>query len=309
MIQITSKVISLIGLITILVTSCNNVQKPQLNIEETTSTKKTYEPTVFPQDTTRLWLGEGSIASDTVLILGDGGPKNQLDYEFDGKIGMSYLPSFKNYYVVNLHQASTYNKEIFNWKNEFTLEMATEEVDNSSEMMFRAINYFKDRNKYIVVVGHSYSAFIIPNYIATRPSLANKYIITGGRLKADSLQTVYQLKNINTMFKEDGKSIIIPDENRPPNPNRTRRYFKLRQAKNYLKAAIGQIDYTKALENKDISNWVFVYGSKDRNVGVPTKYELDFLKSKKAQIFGVDSDHYSLWKHVIDSVKAKRIKL
>ncbi|MFK7811112.1 MAG: hypothetical protein AB8B59_01380 [Maribacter sp.] len=307
--QVTVKASVFISLILLIAISCNTKEQTIEKKPKPLYTKGNYDPTILPNDTTNLWMSEGAIESDTVLILGDGGPKNQLDYEFDGKIGMSYLPNFKSYYIVNLHQASTYNKEIFNWQNEFTLEMAKKEVDNSSEIMSRAINYFKDRDKYIIVVGHSYSAFIIPNYISTRSSFADKYIITGGRLRADSLQTVYQLKNINTIFQEDGLAINKPDENRSQNPNRTRRYFKLRQAKNYLKAAIGQIDYTKTLENKDISNWTFIYGKKDRNVGVPTKYELDFLKSKKVQILGVDSDHYNIWKHVIDSVKAKTIKL
>ncbi|WP_298541938.1 hypothetical protein [uncultured Aquimarina sp.] len=271
--------------------------------------KHNYAPTVLSKDTTKLWLAEGSIEKDTVLILGDGGPKNLLDYEFNGKIAMAYLPNFKNYYNVNLHQATTYNKEIFNWEDEFTLDMAQKETANTSEMMYRSIKYFKDRGKYVVVVGHSYSAFVIPNYLANYPSLADKYIITGGRFKADSLQTVYQLKDINTIFEEDGKSLWIPDENRPPNPNRPRKYFKIRTAKNLLKAALGQHDYTKLLKDKNLSNITFFYGNKDRNVGVPTSYELDFLRSKNVQVIETDSDHYNIWKTAIDMIKSGDVSL
>ncbi len=277
--------------------------------EELNEQSVNYAPTILPADTTQLWISEGDIKRDTVLILGDGGPKNQIDYEFNGKIGMAYLPNFKNYYNVNLHQATTYNRDIFNWKDQFTLEMAEKETANSAEILYRAIKYFKDRNKYVVVVGHSYSAFIIPNYLANHPSLADKYIITGGRFKADSLQTAYQLKDINTQFEEGGKAISIPDETRPPNPNRTKKYFQIRTAKNLLKAAIGQFDYTQLLANKDLSNVVFLYGKEDRNVGVPTQLELDFLELKGVQTYGVQTDHYNIWKHVIDSVKAGTIKL
>ncbi len=269
-----------------------------------------YAPTVFSNDTTKLWLAEGSIENDTVLILGDGGPKNQLDYEFNGKIAMAYLSNFKNYYNVNLHQATTYNKEIFNWKDVFNLEMAEKETANTSEIMYRAIKYFKDRGKYVVVAGHSYSAFVIPNYLANYPSLADKYIITGGRFKADSLQTAYQLKDINTIFEEDGKSLRIPDENRPPNPNRPKKYFQIRTAKNLLKAAIGKHDYTKLLKDKeDLSKITFFYGNKDRNVGIPTSYELDFLKSKDVQVIEVDSDHYNIWKTMIDKIESGEVTL
>jgi hypothetical protein len=298
------KSILTISILLSLVASCS-IDKKEI---KPTKENANYAPTILPKDTTKLWMSEGSIKSDTILILGDGGPKNQLDYEFNGKISMRYLPNFKNYFVVNLHQSSTYNKEIFNWKEGFTLEMAKKEVENSSEMLYRTIKYFKDRNKYVVVIGHSYSAFIIPNYLATKPSLADTYITTGGRVKADSLQTVYQLKNINTMFQEDGTKIMIPDENRPPNPYLTKRYYQVRQAKNLLKAAIGQIDYTKELKDKKLSNWYFIYGNKDRNVGVPKTEELEFLKSKKVKVFEIDSDHYNIYRGFVDYVKDGTIK-
>jgi len=278
--------------------------------KQTEPIRYNYAPTVLSKDTTKLWFSEGSKERDTVLILGDGGPKNQLDYEFNGKIAMAYLSNFKNYYNVNLHQAATYNKDIFNWKDEFNLEMAEKETANTSEIMYRAIKYFKDRGKYVVVAGHSYSAFVIPHYLANYPSLADKYIITGGRFKADSLQTAYQLKDINTIFEEGGKSLRIPDENRPPNPNRPKKYFQIRTAKNLLKAAIGQHDYTQLLkDNTDLSKITFFYGNKDQNVGVPSSYELDFLKSKDVQVIEVDSDHYNIWKTMIDMIESGDVSL
>ena len=294
----------------ILNTSCNSAEsKPTIAQSKVhSSIQMNYSPTVLPKDTTKLWLSEGSKNRDTVLIIGDGGPKNQLDYEYNGKIAMAYLPNFKNYYNVNLHQAASYNREIFKWENEFTLEMAEKETENTTEMMHRAVKYFKDRGKYVVVVGHSYSAFIIPHYIATRNSLADKYIIIGGRFKADSLQTVYQKKDINTRFKEDGKSIIIPDENRPPNPYRTKQYFKIRTAKNLLKAALGQNNFITLLAKKDLQNITFAYGNKDRNVGVPTQEELDFLQSKDVQLIEADSDHYNIWRTVVEKVEDGKIK-
>ncbi|MBW1298484.1 hypothetical protein [Aquimarina litoralis] len=303
----------LMGVVTFLVVGCEPAQKSQdkavLEYKAKAPKEYNYAPTVFSKDTTELWLAEGSTASDTVLILGDGGPKNLLDYEFNGKIAMAYLPNFKNYYNVNLHQATTFNRDIFNWKYEFTLDMAKKETENTVEMMHRAIKYFKDRGKYVIVAGHSYSAFVIPNYIANYPSLADKYIITGGRFKADSLQTVYQKKDINTIFLEGGKEIRIPDENRPPNPNRPKKYFKIRTAKNFLKAALGDYDYTRLLKDKDLSNITFFYGNKDRNVGVPSTYELDFLASKNVQVIEADSDHYGIWRTMIERIESGEVSL
>ena len=50
---------------------------------------------------------------DTVLIVGEGGPKNNLDFESNGRVYWEYLPNQKNYYIAVIHQSSTYNKSIF----------------------------------------------------------------------------------------------------------------------------------------------------------------------------------------------------
>ena len=258
----------------------------------------------MPADTTQLWLSEGSIEKDTILIMGDGGPQNQLNYEYNGKVDWSYLNNFKNYYFVSLHQSSTYNPEIFNWKNSFTLEDGKYEIDNSSEIMYRAIKYFKNRGKYVVVVGHSYSAFIIPHYLATRPSLADSYYMIAGRLNADTLQTFYQLKGYNSKFEEDGKTLIEPDTTRGKHPFRTERYFKIRQASEMLKAGLGIRKFTEELKDKDISNLVVCYGKKDRNVGALSDEEIQFLKKKKARVYGFNTGHHGITRHIIDSLEA-----
>jgi len=258
-----------------------------------------YPPTIFPQDTTKLWMSEGAIENDTVLIMGDGGPSNQLGYDYNGKTDWMYLNSFKNYYFVSLHQSSTYNPNIFNWQKSFTLEDGIREINNSSEMMYRAIKYFKDRNKYVVVAGHSYSAFIIPHYIATRPSLADKYFMISGRLNADSLQTFYQLKGFNSKFEKDGKTLIEPDTTRS-RPSRTERYYKIRKASEMLKAGLGVRKFTEELKNKDLSNLVVFYGKRDQNVGALSEEEIRFLKSKNAKVMSFNTDHYGVTRPIID---------
>jgi len=267
-----------------------------------------YTPTVMPQDTTKLWLSEGNIENDTVLIMGDGGPQNQLNFEYSGKVDWSYLNTFKNYYFVSLHQSSTYNPDIFNWKESFTLEDGIKEIDNSSEMMYRAIKYFKDRNKYVVVAGHSYSAFIIPHYLATHPSLADRYFMIAGRLDADSLQTFYQLKGFNSKFEEDGKTLVEPDTTRGKNPYRTERYFKIRKASEMLKSGLGIRKFTEELADKNLENLVVCYGKKDRNVGALSDSEIEFLLSKNAKVYGFDTGHHGITRHIIDSLDLGRMK-
>lgn len=268
----------------------------------------TYRPTVLPKDTCQLWIGDGDIDADTVLIVGEGGPKRHLDFEASGRVYWEYLPGHERYYIAVVHQSSTYNPSIFG-ATDFSLEDAFHEVDNTSEMLYRAIQYFKDRNKYVVVLGHSYSAFVIPHYLSTRPSIADKYLITGGRLNAHAQQTAYQLKGLNTGFEEDGISLIEPDETTKPSPYRRRRSITIRKNKELLKYAIGQPRYTEELKDVDLSNLIFYYGLKDQNVGALTTKEQRFLVQKKATVVGVDTGHYKIWQRVIDAFRDGHIRL
>ncbi|MFP2997121.1 hypothetical protein ABN763_14485 [Spongiivirga sp. MCCC 1A20706] len=299
--NITLQSLIVLALILLSVLSCDqNISKPKSKEKIDTQEPSNYAPTTFTKDTTKLWMAEGNIENDTVLIMGDGGPKNQLDYAYNGKIAWSYLNNFKNYYFVSLHQSTTYNLEIFNWKKSFDLEDGIKEINNSTEMMYRAIKYFKDRDKYVVVVGHSYSAFLIPHYLATKPSLADKYFMLNGRLNADSLQTYYQLKGFNSKFKSDGITLQEPDTTRGKNPFRTERYFKIRRASEMLKAGLGIRKFTEELADKNISNLVVCYGKRDQNVGALNEEEISFLKSKKVKIIAIDTDHYGVTRPIIE---------
>ena len=272
-----------------------------------TAKRGIYQPTIFPQDTTQLWIPDGDSTKDTVLIVGEGGPKNNLDFESNGRIYWEYLKTYNNYYTAVIHQSSSYNKSIFD-AEDFDFEDAEVEVDNSSEILYRAIKYFKDRGKYVIVFGHSYSAFVIPHYLSTRPSLADRYVITGGRLDADSLQTSYQKQLINTGFEEDGVTLEVPDADQKPPKYRTQRYFTIRKNKEKLKYALGVYRYTEELKEKDLSNVVFFYGTKDQNVGKLSQKEIDFLNAKGALVRGVNTGHYKIWQRLLDSVWAGKVK-
>jgi len=267
-----------------------------------------YIKTSLSKDTTQLWVASGDISKDTVILVGEGGPKFNLDFHSNGRVYWEYLPNNKNYYYAVVHQSSTYNKSILDATN-FTLEDAEVEVDNTSEILYRAIKYFKDRGKYVIVFGHSYSAWVIPHYFSTRPSLADKYIITGGRLNADSTQTAFQLKGINTGFDEDGKTLLLPDAKEEPNPHRTDRYWKIRKNKELLKYAIGKTRYTNELGGVDMSNLVYYFGRYDENVGALSEEEIGFLEDKGAKVIGVETNHYRIWQKVIDAFRENELKL
>jgi hypothetical protein len=148
----------------------------KMNPITTNTSELNYPKTILPEDVTKLWVEDGNSKSDTVLIICQGGPSQELTFVENGKTSYRYIPNYSSYQIAYLHQAQTLNKEIFNYKTEFTLEMAEKEVNNTSEILYRTVKYFKSQGKIVIVIGTSYGAYIIPNYLATRTSLADKYV-------------------------------------------------------------------------------------------------------------------------------------
>lgn len=270
--------------------------------------EENYAPTIFPNDTTQLWIGEGNMESDTVLLINEGGPSSQLDFEYNGKTQWSHLPNFFNYYRAHVHQIGTFNKEIFNFKNEFTRAMAEKEVDNNSEILYRAFQYFKDRNKTIIVIGHSFGAFTIPHCMATRPMEADNYIITAGRIDDHLVRSEYFLKGYNSRFEKDGVTFNPPDTTKAPNPYRGERYLKMYRVKQLLKGVIGQPRYSKALANKDLSKMIYFYAKDDQNVGALLESEIAFLESKGVSVHATEGGHYEIWKKVVDAFEKGKVR-
>ena len=87
---------SIIGLViaSSFITSCF-----QQNIDSkiTKLNSRNYIPTIFPSDTTKLWISDSNIEKDTILIVGEGGPKNSLDFANNGRIYWEYLDNYNNY--------------------------------------------------------------------------------------------------------------------------------------------------------------------------------------------------------------------
>ncbi|WP_452225140.1 hypothetical protein [Lacinutrix chionoecetis] len=266
-----------------------------------------YPETILPKDTSKLWVAEGDSTKQIVAIFLQGGPKDELDFEKREKSVWRYLPNFEDYYSIHLHQANTYNPKMFTYDCNFTMKMARKEVDNTSEMLYRAIKYFKNQGKTVWVMGHSYGAYIIPHYLATRPSLADKYVIISGRIDDPKDVVKAHKKGFNGTYT-DGKT-FISDEGVEDFSDYNIWAIKYYTAKQRIKAAIGEVNYIKALKDVDLSNTIYIYSAKDQRVGGLNEKELNFLKSKKAQVFNSKLEHGYTWRELVDLIKAEKIVL
>ncbi|MFK7907987.1 MAG: hypothetical protein AB8B69_22840 [Chitinophagales bacterium] len=266
-----------------------------------------YPPTILPSDTSKLWVAAGNPEQEVVLILLQGGPKDYLGFVDKGKTSWRYLPNYEQYYRVHLHQANTYNPKIFEYNDSFTLKMAKTEVDNTSEMLYQTIKYFKDRQKTVYVLGHSYGAFIIPHYLSTRPSLADKYVVISGRIDDDPVGLEAHRQGFNGIYVEDGRKFESDKEQDLTDYTESEK--KYYQVKQWLKWAIGLPKYSEKLSDIDLSNMTYIYCPNDSRVGRLTEEEIDFLTSKKANVFSTNHKHGHTIRALVDLVAEGKIEL
>lgn len=264
-----------------------------------------YQPTQLPQDTTQLWFTPDSTIREAVIIDCPGGPDSTLELRGRERQRYRYLPDYERFSIISLHQAQTFNRSLYQYEEEFTMEDATYEVKMTSEMLHRAIQYFKKKGKTVYVAGSSYGAFVIQHYLARFSSEADRYIIMSGRLDMD-LPMVQETMNGNAgSFREDGVT-YVPDAHpisRENNDSDTREDL----VSNRLKAAIGRLRYTEALAEVDLSTVVYIYAPNDQQVGRLKVEEIDFLRQKGALVFADERGHGKTWQRLIDEVRAENV--
>ncbi len=295
--------------IVFLLSSCNSKEQKQVVQSAKKESSLNYLPTDLPKDTTALWIGEGNINSDTVLIIGESGPKAQLTFDWRAKEIWSRLPNYFDYYRVHIHQATTLNNSIYDWKYNFTEEMAEEEVNNGTEMLARAIQYFKDRNKKVIVIGTFWSAFVIQHYLSKYGNNADKYLISGGRLDLNPVQYKYHLQGFQAVFEKDGKTTIVPDTTKEPYPVKKERYSRITKVTQLMKGVMKRHRFTTELANLDLSNVVYAYATNDIYSGALTDKELSFLESKGATVYSNDQGHFGVDRLLLELVMDGTIKL
>lgn len=267
-----------------------------------------YPPTIFPTDTTQLWATDGTINSDTVLLICQGGPAQELTFLEKGRTSYRYIPNYSNYHIAYVHQAQTLNNKMFRYKKDFNIEMANKEVDNSSEILYRSLQYFKSRGKTTIVIGNSYGAYLIPNYLSTRPSLADKYIILAGRIDDNQAMLEQHLKGFNGSFAADGLSYIAEDENADLSKY-SKKELKAYRVRQLLKGAIGSPRYSEKLAQHDLSNIIYFYASNDQHVGRLSSSEIDFLQAKGAKVFETHDGHSEVLYRFIDMLMDGSLQL
>ena len=149
------------------------------------------------------------------------------------------------------------------------------EVDVSVEILHRTIQHFRSQGKRVVVIGHSYGAFLVTRYLWQKPAeSADRYLIMAGRL--DMPEVV-----VNGFL--NGRAYWFPDGVTPVELGiEARTDRELMEAR--IQAATGHDRYTERLAERNLERVIYVYGTVDRHVGRLTEDEVGFLKSRGAKV-------------------------
>ena len=215
-----------------------------------------------------------------------GGPVHML--EDDALRQFGHYPGHDAVLLAQVHQTLTINNDLVSRHRELSLEELQAEVDVSIEILHRVIEHFKAQGKQVVVVGHSYGAFVTARYLWRKgPGAADRYLIMAGRLDM-------QREVVDGVL--GGQYYYFPDAVNPapvppyPVPITEREILELR-----IMGATGHDRYTERLAGTDLSRVLYVYGIEDMIVGRLTEDEVGFPTSSGSRVLAVQGGHVAMF--------------
>ena len=251
-----------------------------------------YEATAIPEDVTDLFVLFGDEDSETVWVLEQGGPSHMLEDLGNLSEVFRNYSDFGEVQLALVHQTLTLNHDLAPRHAEFSLAELQAEVDVSVEILHRTIEHFRDQGKRVVVIGHSYGAFLTARYLWQKgPAAADRFLIMAGRL--DMPEEVVNGFLMGTLYYfPDG---VTPTALPPfPVPPTDQELMEMRIA-----GATGHDRYTERLADTDLRRVIYVYGTQDFIVGRLTDDEVGFLESGGATVIAIQGgSHTSMFEDV-----------
>lgn len=205
--------------------------------------------------------------ADTVLLALHGGPTpGLLENTF------SYLRSIPTFSVVDVKKQEML-RPVWN-DSTLTIAEAIAINDTTAALIEKAIQYYKNDNKVVVLVGQSWGAFILGEYMDDYGvDQVHKIIPMEGRISIQQEYVDYLYDGYIPKFDSDGSTIILSTpQNAYPHGIIT------------LVTALFENRWIDSLANLDLSNLMYSYAEFDLNSGALTDAEIDFLNQSGAQI-------------------------
>ncbi len=236
----------------------------------------------IPESLTKSGYSFGNPDSKKVIIYLQGGPVNYLTtYGFESRMNLSGGLDESEYFLINMRESQTLHPEETE-KEEISWEQAKKYNETTTKTLFDLINFFKSQNKKVYVVGGSYGSFVGLKSIVDNKNIADGYLLMVGRLDMTQEVSNAYSKGFEAKFEEDAATPIISEK--------SDNIYTVNMRK--IAAALSRDEkYTQLLKDTDLSNLIYIYSEIDQSVGKLTEKEIQFLKSKKADVVSVKIEH------------------
>ena len=155
------------------------------------------------------------------------------------------------------------------------------------------VSYFKNQGREVYIMGASFGAFVVQEFIAQKGLYADGHLLMGGRLDMNEVFWKGLADGKKGHFV-DGVTPVLTDQDRVFSRNLSR-----------MAASIQQYRFTEKLNQfDDLSKVTYVYGELDEVVGRLTDAEIAFLKAKNVNVIKGAGDH----QETLDDYIARGIK-
>ena len=205
--------------------------------------------------------------ADTVILALHGGPTAYL-----GTGSFFYFEAIPTFSVVEMAKSEMLNDVLFD--ENLTVEEGVAVNDTTAALIEKAVQFYKEQGKVVVLIGHSWGAIILGEYLDDYGiSSPHRVIPMEGRLNM-------QLEFIE--YLEDG---FLPTFNSQDQS------LELTSAQNFyeqqlLNLAIAAFEnrWVDSLANMDMSKMMFTYAENDVQTGALVQEEIDFINESGAQL-------------------------
>ena len=190
----------------------------------------------------------------------------------------NFFESISTFSVVELKQHQHLNPQIM-VDSTLSLEDAIVINDTTVAMLRKVVNYYNNLGKTIILIGHSFGAFLLPEYLDDYGiSDIHRIIPMSGRLNmnqevVDAFASGYYAEFTNGVDVVVQSSQASSDE----------------WAAMKLMAVVGYNRYVDSLAAMNLSKLMYVYGTHDAPVGRLLQNEIDLLQATGAYIYAIQN--------------------
>lgn len=253
----------------------------------------TYRPTEIPKDTLKLFKRFGDMNNKNAFVYVQGGP--MLRHIIHDNDALNLLPNSEQLLKIYPMQAAMLNPEMVVSIPKLTPEQSDFENIQSAEILHRVISYLKTQGKTVYLIGHSYGASIVMEYLNKHPSQADKIALMGKDFDED-MRSYEGLKSGMYIRWKDGEEPVLKPFFRDMSESFIKEY-KLNYVADNLTMMVKTHSakrFTELLKDKDLSHVFFVHARFDEANGRVHEKELQFLRSKGVTTVETYGDHHSM---------------